>query len=108
MSHTFSLGPFENEDQLVNTCLDQLRRRGYRVTLPGWNGPESPGIRLKELAQRLGVTVSTVSLALNHRDCPPVNTRRGPTGRLLEIRPNAPFSAWLLRHLSRDPATHTL
>lgn len=93
-----TLGPFDTADQLHNACIQILQKAGYRVI--GRPADEGPWITCGEIRKYLRVGHPALSDALRHADCPPFTAERSPTGRILRLRANPAFSAWLLTHLS--------
>lgn len=71
---------------------------GFAIRLAGereWTTP-------KEYAADLGVHVMTVSRRLKMAGCPPTETQRGESGRLVRLRPTDALDAWILEQ-AREP-----
>lgn len=93
---------FDTENDLVNAAIPILKKRGWRLQADErYQGDEGPPITTGQLARKLGVRQSAISVAVRRVDCPPFTASRSGTGRILSLRPNAQFSAWLIGHLSR-------
>jgi hypothetical protein len=84
----------ESEDQLTEFCIRHLRDRGYGVRDPK-DEHETPA----QFMKRLGVmSHETINRALVQPDCPPVKVHRGRSGRLIWIRSNDDFDAFVRRN----------
>lgn len=69
----------EEQGYYVEKALLRVRRR---ETLP-------------RLSARLGVHWKQISSRLRHKDCPPHEANRGPSGRLLWVVSNEALDTWL-------------
>lgn len=75
---------------LVRRLKVILGRLGYRVE------PASPArVGVGELAKLVNRSISNVSKRLRSPHCPQCKCYLGPTGRILELEPNASLISWL-------------
>jgi hypothetical protein len=95
-----SLGPFENEDQLLNACIAHVRRHGFAVT------EDRAGFEpVAELRERIGIRLpSYFTKLLHHPECPHFLSVRGASGRFLKIKCNPHLDAWLRAHVDNQRA----
>jgi len=84
---------FQTRDDATNWAIDWLREHGYGITVPLTEGPLTPGELWQTHAPHLS-RPEFQNRITNHR-CPPFSATRGPSGRILTIKPNAPLLEWL-------------
>lgn len=80
----------QSQEEVVTWCVMLLVREGFVVEQPGaW---ESRG----EFCGRLGISVSKFKRRMRRSKYrPQVDLDLGPTGRLIRLRSNAVFDAWM-------------
>jgi hypothetical protein len=83
--------PFDSPKAVTDWAINWIRMQGLSVTQAPLSHAETP----KELCARLDFCIGSLSRSMSRADCPPVETRRGPTGRLTYIKSNPEFDAWL-------------
>ena len=84
-----------SDDQLdsqINGAIDLLRQHGYSVTLPPHlHRLETPG----EFRTRLGISTMRFARCLVATGCPEFFSEKGPSGRILRLRSNPDFDAFM-------------
>ncbi len=89
-----------SDDEQINAAIDLLRGNGYSVLLGGDFHWETPG----EFRSRLHVSTAHFDRRVKDPLCPHFLAGRGPSGRILKLRSNPDFEAWMKprRALSRS------
>ena len=79
-------------DQQINDAIDLLRQHGYSVTLPPHlHRLETPG----EFRTRLGISTMRFACGMAAPGCPEFFCEQGPSGRILKLRSNPDFDAFM-------------
>ena len=87
---TFTIGPFGNEQDLINHAIDLLRRRGFVV-----RHDDAPWETPARVRDRFHMASSSLTQKLASPRCPWFAARRGPTGRIITMRVNPDLKEWL-------------
>lgn len=94
MSDTTTIS-HRGHQHLLRKCAAILRACGWRVTPPATE-PATGWITSRELAHELGIAQSSLCVCLRRRDCPEYFAKRGPTGRILSLVPNAELKGFIM------------
>lgn len=79
------------DDARTNEAIDRLRSLGFSVHMPD-AATLTPGA----YAARLGLLPGSLSRMLHGPGCPEFWHMRGPTGRIVRMRPTPELEKWLL------------
>lgn len=85
----------------INEAIALLRAHGFTVTKPQSAAvSETPG----EFRTRLSISTAHFHRRVNDPACPGFDAERGPSGRILTLRSNPDFEAWMQKSGAGFPA----
>ncbi len=80
------------EDFVTQLAAEWMVSRGYTVTP---DVERQSYIKQHAYAARLGITPQTLCGYLKQEDCPQFDANYGPSGRMVDIRPNPILDQWI-------------
>ena len=92
---------FETEEEVSFWAIGWLQERGYCIIQ---SRDECEFVRPGEFRRRFSLRADAFRRRLEHPDCPPYRSIRGPGGRIKWIIPNPDLIGWMSRPLRRDSA----